>query len=188
MEPISAITGGIGLAMKLYGQFSASSAANQAYGIETKIAGLQQQVNDQKQRQMELSARRSQLEIYRNSQRLRAQGIQSAVNQGAQYGSGLQGSLGQNTAQAYWNLQGVNQNLQIGENIFGLNNQISEQNMALSRVRSNMQTDQGWASLGGSLLQSSGTIGNIGGAAYSGAKNALALWSPGSLSGGLGNT
>lgn len=191
MDPftaVSAISGGIGLGMKIFGMDSASKAANAAYGIESNITGLQQQVNNQKQQQMELSARRGQLENFRNAQRLRAQGVNSAVGQGAQYGSGLQGSLAQNTSQSLFNSQGINQNLEIGRNIFGINNQISQQNLALSKVKSDMNTDQGWASLGGSILQSSGTIGNVAGAAWGGASKAASLWSGGSLSGGLGNT
>lgn len=191
MDPftaISAISGGVGLGMKIFGMDSASKAASAAYGIESNITGLQQQVNNQKQQQMELSARRGQLENFRNAQRLRAQGTNAAVNQGAQFGSGLQGSLAQNTSQSLFNSQGINQNLEIGRNIFGLNNQISSQNLALSKVKSDMSTDQGWANLGGSLMQSSGSIGNVAGAAWGGISQASALFSPGSLSGGLGKT
>lgn len=188
MDPftaISAISGGVGLGMKIFGGMSASEQANKAYGIEKNIAGLEQQVNDQRRVAMELSGRRQQMETFRNAQRLRAQGINAAVNQGATMGSGLKGSLAENTSQLGFNMQGINQNLSVSRNIFGLNDQISGQKLQLADVKSKMNTDMGWASLGGSLLQSSGTIGNVAGVFGKGITDYASLMSPGSLSGGL---
>lgn len=162
MDPISAGIGAIGLGFQIFGGMSASDDANQAAGIQRNITGLEGKVNDQRRNQMEFEARRQQLEVYRNNQRARAMATNSAVNQGAQFGTGLQGGLAQINAQSETNSLGISGNLEIGRNIFGINNQISGQKMALSGVQSQMATDQGYASLGASITKSAGTLSAIG--------------------------
>lgn len=188
MDPLTLGIGAVGLGLKLFGGFSASSDAKKAAGIEQNIAGLEGDVNAQRQQAMELSARRQQLEIFRNAQRVRAQGLNAAVSQGANFGTGLIGGQNQATSQGLFNSEGVNQNLEIGRNIFGINNKITGQKQQLAEVKGDIATDQGWASLGGSILSSAGTISNIAGAAGSFAGNFSSLMGPGSLSGGFGRT
>jgi hypothetical protein len=154
--------------MKLFGQFSASDDAEKLSALEKQQAGLEQGINEQKRQQMLLNSRRSTLEIFRNTQRMRAQSIQAGVSQGAQFGSGLQGGLAQIYNQGLYNAQGVSQNLEIGRNIFGLNDQISGVKMQMSDVKSDLATDQGWASLGGSILSGAGTIGSVGTSLFGG--------------------
>lgn len=161
MEPISASLGVLGLGLQMFGGFSAASKANQANTINQGIASDERAINDQKRVQMEMEARRGQMEQFRNIQRLRAQGTAAAVNQGAQTGSGLQGGLAQVSDQGLFNLQGINQGLAIGENIFNINNDISNKKMQLSQVQSDAAADQAWASLGGALVKNSGTIGGL---------------------------
>lgn len=163
MDPLTLGISAIGLGMQLFGGASAAGKAKEAYNIQSNISGLEGQVNDQRRQAMELSARRQQMEIFRNQQRARAMATNSAVNQGAQFGSGLQGGLAQVTDQSLTNAQGVNQNLEIGRNIFGFDDQISKQKMALSQVQGQMATDQGISTLGGSILKGAGTISNIAG-------------------------
>lgn len=162
MDPITLGISAVGLGLSLWGQSKASEDAAQVAQLERQKFGVEQQVNAQRQQQMELSARRQQLEIFRNTQRARAMGLNAAVNQGAQYGSGLAGGQASTTSQGLFNSQGVNQNLQIGRNIFGLNDKISSLNMQESTVKGKQAEDQGWASLGGSILSNAGTIGNLG--------------------------
>lgn len=85
----------------------------------------------------------------------------AAVNQGAQFGSGIQGGQAQATDQGLFNSAGINQNLEIGRNIFGLNDQISGQKSLMSQSQSAQATDQGIASLGGAVVKNAGMIGNI---------------------------
>lgn len=151
----------VGLGMSLFGGMSSSRSAQEAAQIQAKITGLESNVNDQHEQAMQLDARRKSLEQIRLSQRAAAQATAVATMQGAQFGSGLQGGLGQITDQSTFNLQGINQNLAIGENIFGLDRQISSQKMALSKVQSNMASSQGLSSLGGSLMSAGPGIGRL---------------------------
>lgn len=166
MDPISALTTAtqvVGFGMSLYGGISSAHDAKQAANIQSNIAGLQGGLEDQRHIAMEMSASRQSLEILRSNQRVRAMAQNSAVTQGAQFGSGLQGGEAQIEDQGLFNLAGVNQNLEIGEKMFGINQQITAQKQQLAQVQGQMATDQGISSLGGALTKSGSTIGNIGG-------------------------
>lgn len=187
MDPLTLGIGAIGLGMQLFGKFGASEDAEKLAELEKKQAGVEMNINKQKKQQMELNSRRSLLEIYRNTQRLRAQAVQAGVNQGASSGSGLQGGLGQITNQGFYNALGVNQNLEIGRNIFGLNDQMSEIKMQMSDVKTSLSENQGWASLGGSILGSAGTIGNVGKSLFGGSNNLGSAFMGGGTPVGYGN-
>jgi hypothetical protein len=186
MDPLTIGLQAVGIGMQIFGAMGASSNAHKAADINKGIAGDEMQINAQKQIQMEMSARRQQMEIMRQAQQKGAQATAAATNQGAQFGSGLQGGLAQVQDQAGFNSQGVTGNLAIGENIFGINNDISNKKMQLSDVQSSQATDQAWASLGGSIVSNAGTIGNIGKFASKG----FSLGSSGNYSGtpGASNT
>lgn len=169
MDPISAFTVAtqvVGLGMSIFGGASSASDAKHAAEIQSNIAGLEGGLEDQRHTAMELSAKRQSVEILRANQRARATAINNATQQGAQFGSGLQGGLAQVQDQGIFNLAGVNQNLEIGEAMFGINKQITGQKQQLAQVQGQMATDQGIASLGGSLMKAGPTIGSLGGTAY----------------------
>lgn len=164
MDPLSALTAAtqvVGLGMSLFGGFSAAHDAKQAANIQSNIAGLEGDLEGQRHTAMELSASRQSLEILRSNQRVRSMAQNSAVNQGAQFGSGIQGGEAQIQDQGLFNLAGVNQNLEIGEKMFGINQQITGQKQQLAQVQGKMATDQGIASLGGALVKAGPAIGNI---------------------------
>lgn len=161
MDPFTMMASVAGMAVSAYGAFSAASDANKASQASQQISGLESQVNDQRKQAMELSARRQSMEVLRNNQRARSMALNSATNQGAQQGSGLQGGYGQISGQSGVNLLGINQNLEIGRNIFGLDNQINQQKMLISQYQGQEATDQAWSSFGKSLGGSAGTLGNI---------------------------
>lgn len=152
---------GVGLGMQIFGGMGASEKASQIAGVQAGIAQNEGRINDVRRQQMQFEARRSQLEIFRNAQRARAQGLNAATNQGAQMGSGLQGGQAQATNQGLFNAKGVNQNLAFGENIFGIQGDITKQKMQVSQLGGEMATDQGIASLGSSIFKAGPTIGNI---------------------------
>lgn len=161
MDPISIGLMAVGFGLQTFGGFSAASHAKEAAGINQQIAADEGKINDQKRTQMELQARRQQMEIFRNSQRLRAQATAAAVNQGATMGSGLQGGLAQITDQTTDQSLALSQNLQIGQNIFGLNADISGKKQQLASIGGEVATDQAISSLGGSVVKLGPTIGGL---------------------------
>lgn len=153
--------------MQLFGGAKGAGVAKQQAAVSSDIAGQEQAINTQKYQQMQLEANRSQLENFRNMQRARAQGLNSATQQGAQFGSGLAGGQAQATDQGLFNSLGINQNLEVGNNIFGLNSNISKDKMQLASLGGEAATDAGISSLGGSLIKAGPIVGAFG-------KNAMA--------------
>jgi len=174
----------VGVGLQIYSAFGAADDAEEAAKINKSIAADEQKINEQKRVQMQMEARRSQLQQYRNIQRLRSQATAAAVNQGASYGSGLQGGLAEVTNQGTFNLTGINSGLEIGENIYDINNDISAKKMQLADVQSSMAENQAWGSLGGAIVKNAGTIGQLGQTGFGSLKNAVSLFKPNSLSGG----
>jgi len=123
-------------------------------------------INDQKQQAMELSARRSQIKIIRNTQRARAMGQQAAVSQGAQFGSGYQGGQAQAQNQGAFNLLGVNNNLEIGENIFAINKNITADNAKIAGLGGDMADAQSLGNIGSMLSKSADPLSRLSGQLY----------------------
>lgn len=159
----------VGLGMSLFGGMNQASAskeyAEKSYAVQSQISANENLVNNQRETAMQLNARRNSLEQFRNTQRMASRATAAATFQGAQFGSGLAGGLGQVTAQGAYNTQGLNQNLEIGENIFGLDRTISGEKLQLAKLQSDFgvtsATNQGLSSLGGSLMSAGPGIGRL---------------------------
>lgn len=161
MAAISGVLGAIGLGAQIFGGISSSENASQQAAVQLQMAQKEGQIQEQRQNQMVLDSRRQQLEIVRNGQRARAMALNAATNQGAQFGSGLAGGYGQISGQTNTNLLANQQNTQIGNNIYGMNSDISGYKMQLGQLQSQQATNQGYMSLGGALLKAGPTIGNL---------------------------
>jgi hypothetical protein len=130
-----------------------------------EITGLEQQTEAQRFAAMELDARRQSLEAIRQGQRARALGLTSATQQGAGYGSGLQGGYGQISGQTNQNLLGIGQNLEIGRNIFGINSQITQQRLAyaaggdiINEGQGAIARSQGLSAIGSGIIAQGGGV------------------------------
>jgi hypothetical protein len=160
--------GAVGLGMQVFGAFGASNTAKEEAKVSKDEALHEQNINDLKTQQMELEGRRSLLQTFRNTQRAVAMGINSAVNQGSQFGSGLLGGIADTQNQGNFNALGINQALSIGRNINTENQGISQDRMKMADLKGQEATSNAWQSLGGALMKSGGTIGNLGANLFSG--------------------
>lgn len=176
MDPITAAIGIAGLGMQLFGSIGAAEKTAQMAGLASQeatisqgITALQGQENDQRQLAMQISARRQQTEVVRKTQMARAQGLAAGVNQtGGTTSSGIQGGQAQATGEGAYNLQGIGQNLSIGESLFGIQRQITSKQVAMAGLQGQSASLQGQASidsgigaLGGSLMGSSKGLSDI---------------------------
>jgi hypothetical protein len=161
MEPFSLALMGVGLGMQVFGGLESAKNAKQQAAVSQDIARKEQGINDVKQRQMELEGRRMQMENIRNSQRARAMAESAAVNQGAQFGSGLQGGLAQIQDQTLYNMFGVNQALVAGREINQFNQGISGDKQKLAALGGEQATNQAISSLGGSLMKAGPIVGQF---------------------------
>jgi hypothetical protein len=164
MDPLTLGLSAVGFGMQVFSGLSGAGHAKQAANIQKQIQQQEMAANDVRRQQFEMQNRRQTLEIFRNSQRARAQAMAVGVNQGAQFGSGVAGGQAQIYNQSLYNAQGVHQNAVLGGNLFAINNNISGYKQQLADVQGSMAEDQAWGQLGGSLMKNAGTIGNIGGA------------------------
>src|SRR5882672_3742875 len=139
-NPIAIASGVLGLGMSIFGGVKQSQAAQQMAAAKQQIAGLETQQDTVRRSAMELSAKRQQMEVLRNAQRARSLALNNATSQGAQFGSGLQGGYGQVQGAASWNNLGITQNLDLGEQMFSLNQHINEQKMNIAGAESSSAT------------------------------------------------
>jgi len=151
----------VGLGLSIFGGMDQSKTASQVANLQGQVIGQEGQINAQKQVAMQMSARRQNLENVRIAQQANARAIAGATAGGAQFGSGLKGGEGQIEAQSLTNMQGVNQGLQIGQNIFGIDQTITGEKQQISALQSRMATDQGLSSLGSSIGGSGAAIGRL---------------------------
>lgn len=139
--------GAIGLAGSIFSGMQSGQYEQQAAAESMKQTQLDEQINAQRQQQMVLYSQRQEMQNYRNVQRTRAMGMAAAVNSGAQFGSGIAGGQSAASAEGAQNTRNLSQNLQIGQNIFGLTSQIDQSRIAQSQDLSNSYSAQGRGSI-----------------------------------------
>lgn len=157
---------------------------------DVQIARNEQAISAQQRQFMELSSQRQGLENIRNAQRARATAISSATSQGAGQSSGIGGGLGHLGGQFGTNARYNSNSLEMGRNIFDLNEATSAVRMgqygietSINQNQTNFQTASniyqanqatntanfqannqkaaGFSSLGQSLASSLGPLGKI---------------------------
>ena len=166
MDPISIGLGLLSIGSSIFGGITGADTSKRQAELQTQYANdMYQQdlkVNAIRRQAMELSASRQQMEIMRNMQRARALALNNATNQGAQFGTGLQGGYGQISGQSNVNALGVQQNLMQGRDMFDLNEQTGQikynYQSQLAALGSEAATNQGLASMGMAI----GSLGNVG--------------------------
>lgn len=161
MAAITAAIALAGVAIAGAGMIGGAETASQQAGVNKQIAQQQAAIQKQQAMAMELDARRKQLEVFRNAQRARSISLSNATNQGAQFGSGLQGGYGQIGGDANTSLLGINQGLQTGRAISAINQNISGLNGQLSQLSGDASLYSGLTSFGSSLVGNASGISNL---------------------------
>lgn len=149
---------GVGAVTSLVGGYLGYQAAQGEYQAQSNIASMQQQINQLHVTGMELGARRNSMEVLRNEQKARSLALSSATNQGAAFGSGLQGGYGQIAGYGGTNLLGIAQNLSLGKQEATIQGSIIQQQLAASKYQSQAATAQGISSLGGGITSAGSSI------------------------------
>lgn len=163
MDPISLAMTGVSVAMSIFGGMKSSSAAGKQAQLSAQNAQNEMQVDQQRQVAMELQSKRQSMEVLRNNQRARSMALNNATAQGAQFGSGLQGGYGAISGQSGVNLLGINQNLEVGENIFALNQKTDQNKIQMAQLGGDIASGQAISSIGKSLGGATSSLTNIAG-------------------------
>lgn len=143
------------------GTYTQYSAAKNQGAIQQQMIAEEQKQEELRRRQMELDARRRQMEILRQQQRTRALAQATAVSQGAQGGSGIQGGLAQIAGQSGNNLLGVNQGLSLGQDMFASNANLSNLRMSYADAGTDAALGRGISGISNTLFQLSGPLGRM---------------------------
>lgn len=123
MDPISLGMGAFSVGSSLFSAFGGSKSSKpnpQMQMMEMLLAARQ---NALRQQQMNLDAQRRKRDIIRSAQVATANAEAAANASGAGVSSGVEGATASISGRAGTNLLGVNQNLEIGNQMFALDNQ-----------------------------------------------------------------
>lgn len=149
---------GLGLASQAYGAYSQYQTSKKAAGVNQQIAAAEQNIENERHKQMVLNSRRQQVENIRNANLARSIALTTSVTQGANQGSGFFGGQAQISGMERYNSLGITQNQQIGDSIFGYNSQISQYKQQLAALGSENAFNQGISQLGGNLFNMAGSF------------------------------
>lgn len=156
---VSAAVVGIGTA--LAGTATSMIGASEQGDAQQQMLAIQAKEQQQRQNLFEIEQQRKRVEDLRNAQTATSTARSRAVNQGAQFGSGLLGGMAQVKGESNYNLLGIQQNTQIGENLFDLDQQLTEAKIASAQASTLQQIGGSLTSFGGSVINSMGNIGKL---------------------------
>jgi hypothetical protein len=157
------VIAGAALAASAFGAYTSYQGAKEQAAAQQAQIAAEQQAEKIRMQAMRLDARRRRLEVVRTQQRTRANALAMGTAQGSSQGSGLQGAYGAIAGQSGVNLLGINQNAQLGENMFDANKMLSAARMDYAKAGETVALGQGISSIGNTLLSNLGTMSNIAG-------------------------
>ena len=146
--------GALGAGLGIFGAIQKYEAAQAETTATTNELQLQQKQNAVRRQAMETASRRQSMENLRKTQQARAMGLENATTGGAAFGSGAAGGQAQATAQGAFNEQGIAGSLASGEQMFNLEDQITQQKIAYAKAAGQMNTGSGLGALGSALTGS----------------------------------
>lgn len=152
-----------GVGVGVAGMVQQRAGQKQQAEYQQQAISLQQQQDAQRRQQMELDATRRKREMIRQSIIARSQALAATTAGGANTSSALPGAYGGVSGRTNVNELGVNQNEQIGENMFSIQGGITAANAGYARAGASAAAGAGMVSLGNMFIQNSSTISKIGG-------------------------
>lgn len=143
MDLVTALLTAASVGISLYGSHMKQVGAKLQQDIQKRMIGTEQQEEALRQQMMNISANRQLYANARNLQRARSLIAAKGVSAGAQFGSGVSGGLGQASGQAGLNTQAISQDTQAGNQMFGLNRDLSMDRIAMNDAGGMINTGQG---------------------------------------------
>lgn len=159
---ISAIVAGVGIAASIAGTAVAYTGAQAQAKAQKQALAAQQQAEEERKKAMNLDAMRKKREQIRQMQIARSQALATTNAQGASDGSGLEGAYGGISGRVGDNTLGIQQNQEIGNNIFAANSRYNAAQSDYASAGASVSMGSGLSSIGGMLMNNAGTIGKIG--------------------------
>lgn len=162
-----AIAGAIaGIGLSLFGGSEQAKVQKEEAGVSADIAGLEGQINTQRQRLAQVTYQRQQTENMRKTQQSASLARAAAVAgggavQGGQAGSGYAGGRAQAVEEGAFNQFNLSQDYTIGQKIFGLTGQIDQDQIRLAKLGGSAATYGGIASIGQGVTGGAMALGRL---------------------------
>lgn len=150
------VVGLIGLGLSAVGTVISASAQSKMVAEQTRASKL---AENSRQQQMQLEAQHQRRQSVREAILARSMSLSIGTSQGAQYGSGVAGAMGQATAQGVENQNLSAQGEILGSRVFAANRAYFD---ATARGQRGMALGQGLSAIGGALVSNAGTINQLG--------------------------
>src|SRR5258708_21364752 len=151
-DPVGAGVELAGLGIEIFGGVQSAGYAKQSAEISKQEVGVEMQQDTVRQNAMHMSAQRQSLQQVRENQMARSQSLNTATNQEAQFGSGLQEAYGSISGQTNTNLAGISQSLQFGDQMFALNQQLDKLKISKAGIEGQQASAQGLSSIGAGIM------------------------------------
>lgn len=151
----------VGVGSAIFGVGSSVIGASNQADAQQQMLGIQAKQQKQRQDLFEIEQQRKRIESLRQGQVAASTARANAVGQGAQFGSGLLGGIGEIQGETNYNILGINQNTMVGENLFGLDQQLTDAKINSAQATSMQQMGQSMTSFGGMLVSNMGEIGRL---------------------------
>ncbi len=148
-----------GLALSAIGTGVQVTSSFQQAEVQKDILEEQRKQEQVRKNAMVADSRRREMEVLRQSQKMRAVSLATANNQGAALGSGLAGAYGQASGQTGVNYGGIRDAAAFGNAIFDSNMNISGMQQNMAGYQAFGAAGAGLSSLGGAMVSSAGVLG-----------------------------
>lgn len=156
MPGFSAIAMALGAVTSVAGTVISMSAQSR---MSQEQEAASKRAENARQQQSQLDASRRRREAVRSSMLARATALSTGANQGAQFGSGVEGGMAQATATGFQNQSTVTQAEILGGRVFSANRDYAS---ATARGQQGQAFGSGLSSLGNTLMSVSPQIGRLG--------------------------
>jgi hypothetical protein len=163
MDPISAILGGVGIAMQIGGAMKQASISANINQTQEDILQQEQAENDVRQQAVAMMYQRKQIQNVREAQMAGARSRAAAVQGGAQFGSGAKAGQEMAQAGAAYNQETIGQDFQSANQMFSIDRGINNLKMTLGSLGTQMSSAQEISSIGGGILGAAKGLGNLSG-------------------------
>lgn len=151
----------IGLGLAAAGAVASFIGSSKSSSAQEASIDAQQRAEAIRFKAMKLDADRRRREMIRQGMIARSQALATGTAQGMSSGSAQHGAFGQVAGFTNWNISGINQNEQIGTELFAANRELLSARRQEASAATISSFGAGLSSLGGAVLGNIGAINRV---------------------------
>lgn len=160
-NPIGAAAGGLGVGLGLAGGITSMIGSSEANSAQQAMINTQMQENSVREAAAAVQARNQSIQNMRSAQMASAQKLAAGVAGGSGQSSGLSGARASVAGQAEFNQSNISLNMQSAQQMFSLDNQLSQEKMQYANAEQLTQMGSGMSGMGGGIIGSLNPIKSL---------------------------